>query len=280
MKLADLATYNVISIGPADTLDHAIALMERHGIHHLPVVGEKGVEGILSDRDLLVSVGWLRSGDRRLQSDRTDLAGPARVGDIMTRSVVTMSPGETISHAANKMIECRISAIVLVRDGHVLGIITKLDLLRYIYNLEDRRGTWQGLRESVRHHMRVHVVTLGPDDTLLSASSLMRDHGIRHIPIVAGEVVIGIVSDRDLRRACGIELIQDECAEQRGELYVAESALSEIMSNKVRSIDPDDTVRKALDEMVGHRIGALPVVEGEKLVGIITDTDLVRLLGH
>ena len=278
MNLSALASKDVVSVTPSDSLDKAIELMEEHAIHHLPVVGTEGVVGILSDRDLLVSVGWLLSGERRIERGRGNLAGPANVAQIMTTPVVTMTADQSVSEAAQQMIERRISAIVLVRAKQVLGIITKFDLLRHTSELTQDMGAPSALEDLVGQHMRTDVCSLGPEDSILKASSTMRERGLRHIPVIVDESVVGILSDRDLRRACGIELIEDEQADDRGEVYVAGSTVMEIMSYEVQTVTPEDTVRVAADTMARHRIGALPVVESGKLAGIITDTDLVRLL--
>ena len=130
MNVGDLATSRVIAVPAEESIDRAIAIMEEHEIHHLPVVSAGRVVGMLSDRDILTAVGGLGSAKRRLPGGW--VAGPEKVADIMAKPVHTLAPGDTIRLAARLMIRERIHAIPLVRSGELAGIVTAVDLLRAI----------------------------------------------------------------------------------------------------------------------------------------------------
>ena len=128
----------------------------------------------------------------------------------------------------------------------------------------------------VRDIMTAQVVTVTPDDTLAAAVSALRSHRIRHLLVAEEGRLVGIVSDRDVKRALP-SLLEGTTQEEHDRL-LATTSVSKIMTREPASIEPDATIRKGLDEMIEHRYGALPVVDGARIVGIISTTDFLQLL--
>jgi acetoin utilization protein AcuB len=123
--------------------------------------------------------------------------------------------------------------------------------------------------------MQRDPITVGPDTALPEAVRLMSQRGIRHLPVVAYGQLVGIVSDRDVKRA----MASPATSLERHELqYLLERLrLREIMSAGVITIGPMMAVEEAARLMVQEKIGALPVTEAGELVGIVTETDVLRL---
>ena len=115
----------------------------------------------------------------------------------------------------------------------------------------------------VRERMTKDPVTVSPDDTLAAAQVKMDAGGFRQVPVLAGEKLIGIITDRDLR--------------QHGR-QMRITKVSEVMTEDVLSVTPRTSLDEAARILLKHKIGGLPVVAGEKLVGIITITDLLQAL--
>ena len=111
-----------------------------------------------------------------------------------------------------------------------------------------------------------------------SVVTKMHEKHMRHMPVIGDEFVIGIVSDRDIRRACGQDHIEDAQAEAQGQVYFGATAVGEIMSTDLVTIGPEAKLTEAADMLHSHRISALPVVKDNRLAGIITDTDIIRLI--
>jgi acetoin utilization protein AcuB len=134
----------------------------------------------------------------------------------------------------------------------------------------------------VQNSMQREVITVTPDDTLATALALTRRHRVRHLPVVlATGDLAGILSDRDIRLAMPSPLTTPD-AERTD--FLERTAIGGIMSRRVITVGPSETVEDAAILLFRHRIGALPVVDSERrLVGIITETDIlhafVRLLG-
>lgn len=129
----------------------------------------------------------------------------------------------------------------------------------------------------VRDLMTEDVVALKPHDTLATLRDLMYERRIRHMPIVDGEGrLIGLVSQRDLLRNSLIEQVRVPEAVEQAVLERLE--VRDLMTTKIESVRPDADVRVAAQILLDHKIGCVPVVgAGKKLVGILTESDFVRL---
>ncbi len=123
----------------------------------------------------------------------------------------------------------------------------------------------------VGKHMTRKVVTVSAGDTLEFASNLLRENRIHQLPVVEGELLIGFVSGTDIRNST----FEKTTVSESGELLVKNKTVEEIMTRDVITVSPEDTVEDALVVIHRRRLGALPVVEGKKLVGIITKADVL-----
>jgi acetoin utilization protein AcuB len=129
----------------------------------------------------------------------------------------------------------------------------------------------------VRDWMRTPVLTVPVDTLVREAARLMRHAGVRHLPVVDVDgALTGIVTDRDLRQVVLDPSVQERLGEAGDAL--AGLTVRDVMTWGVFTVRPETDLREAARVMHGHRIGALPVVEGRRVVGIVTERDLVRAL--
>ena len=131
------------------------------------------------------------------------------------------------------------------------------------------------MAKTVRDIMTVEVTTLGRNDTLLLAKDIMNLGRVRHFPVVEDDELVGVVSQRDLYRASLGTVMQYGEKAQRA--FLESVAVKEVMADPI-SISPDATVRDAARLMMEHKIGCLPVLEDSRLVGIVTETDMLRVV--
>jgi acetoin utilization protein AcuB len=113
--------------------------------------------------------------------------------------------------------------------------------------------------------------TVSPDDPLSKAAGILREHRFHHLPVVEGGRLVGILSDTDLRNASFAAAPREGGEGQPGDRPVREA-----MRTQVWSVTPEDSVEDALLILTREKFGALPVLEGDRLVGIITRADLLN----
>jgi CBS domain-containing protein len=131
---------------------------------------------------------------------------------------------------------------------------------------------------NVRDLMQHEVTTLNATDTLGLADDIMRLGRIRHLPVVSKDRLVGIVSQRDLFRAAVSSVLQLRNAFERE--WLAGIPVREVMASPVITIDPCASIRSAVELMLDKRVGCLPVLDGGKLVGLLSETDCLRYLTH
>jgi acetoin utilization protein AcuB len=121
------------------------------------------------------------------------------------------------------------------------------------------------------------LIAVSPNDSVEVAVRLLRQRGVRHLLVLKDERLVGIVSDRDLKRALDPEGSKKKLLGIGGLYFLLEPILvREIMTPNPVTITADAPVQEAASVMVAERFGALPVVRRDELVGIITETDLLR----
>jgi acetoin utilization protein AcuB len=128
---------------------------------------------------------------------------------------------------------------------------------------------------TVGHAMTRDPITLGPEDSLMRASEVMRMRGIRRIPILIADTIVGLLAEGDLKRAQPSTLSDSE--EQFYRVMEA-TPVSRIMINKPMTVTEDTPLLEAAQTLHTMKYGALPVVSNGRLVGILTDNDLLRCL--
>ncbi|HEY7252954.1 MAG TPA: CBS and ACT domain-containing protein [Methylomirabilota bacterium] len=124
--------------------------------------------------------------------------------------------------------------------------------------------------------MQRDVLTATPDTRFPQVLRLLQPRGFRHLPVVDNEALVGIISDRDVKQAivslAGAGAVGADLERARERLTA-----SEIMGRTVTTIGPMDTVEEAARLMATQKISALPVTEDGRLVGIVTETDVLEL---
>jgi CBS domain-containing protein len=120
------------------------------------------------------------------------LARMATLREVMTTNVLMVAPEDTIGEAAQKMTEEGVGAVVVSDFGRMIGIFTERDLMRAV------AGRVHSSEARVREWMTPDPITLTEEASVEEAGQTMIERGFRHIPVVAGERAVGIVSIRDV----------------------------------------------------------------------------------
>lgn len=126
----------------------------------------------------------------------------------------------------------------------------------------------------VRDLMTRDPTTLGRNETLDLAESIMNLGRIRHMPVVDDGRIVGILSQRDLFRSALITALG--FGRKTTSALIKTIPIKEVMTENVITISPEASVKEAARVMMEKKIGCLPVVEDQKLIGLVTETDILR----
>jgi CBS domain-containing membrane protein len=130
--------------------------------------------------------------------------------------------------------------------------------------------------ETVGDLMTRKIIAVGKDDTLENLEESMERFRFRHLPVVDGDKLIGLVTHRDLLHASSSFLSDRES--ERNKL-IHKVPVGTIMQTEILTVEPTEKLLDVAKLMWESKLGCLPVVEGEKLVGIVTEADFIEVAG-
>ena len=128
----------------------------------------------------------------------------------------------------------------------------------------------------VRDFMTSTATSIGQDASLLEAALMVRRSGFRHLPIVEGERLVGLITDRDINRYAP-SLLSNITQEEYNAIF-ENTPLQRVMVKDPVTVEPATPMREVVAMLHNKKLGCMPVVEDGKLVGIITTTDMLKLL--
>jgi predicted transcriptional regulator len=120
--------------------------------------------------------------------------------------------------------------------------------------------------------MSTHLITVEPSATIAEARALMHEHRIHHVPVVKNDHLVGLITLTNVLAATDSFL-----RDPKNRIHANEIKIEEAMVSDVATVDVSASLRHAALFLERHKIGCLPVMDGDKLVGIITDTDFVAV---
>ena len=273
-EITQIAKGSVVTMAPTTPIYDAIQIMTKEGFRRIPIAnpGTKALEGIITATDIIDYLG----GGKKFEIIQQKFGGnffkainePIRL--IMNKNVVSVKTSAKISDAIELMKEKNLGGLPVVDyENHVRAIITERD----IANLFANRVS--GIK--VSQLMSEKVITALSKTTIFEAERTMTTQGFRRLPMISDGKVIGIITTMDIIRFFGSGSVFKYL--QSGTIIqVLNTPALEIATKDVSTITPDADAGQAAKIMRDKNIGALPVVENEKLVGIITERDFFRII--
>jgi CBS domain-containing protein len=266
-----VAKKDVVTVPPTTTIMGAAKTMVGYGYRRVPVAdaGTKRIKGICTVIDI---IDFLGGGEKRRIIDRAydgnmivAINGP--ITEIMERDVVTVPDDASLEDAINTMIARNVGGVpVIDPDGVVVGIITERDIVRIIGDSVSGK--------KVRDIMSKHVATAPPNMSIEVAAKIMIASGFRRLPVVTDNYVCGIITATDIMRYLG----KGEAFKKlvTGNVNEAFSVpISGIMKGDIITAQPDQDLSETARIMHQNKIGSLPVISGQELVGIVTERDIL-----
>lgn len=278
MNVADIMSSPVYIVNVDEPVSHARKLMLKYRISTLLVLNEGKMVGIVTQSDLGNRLAQAEPLWRRRPIDQI----PIKL--LMTESVITIYPEASISQAAALMLENGVHDIPVVKND-IVGIVTRTDIVRYV--AENSEGIDTGILKM----MTEDVVSVHRHHTINHVIDEMNKNEIERVIVKddAGKPV-GMISRRNL----ALNLLTDNEGKlstksikmarksspggQKTYRYVKEVPLTaeDIMVSPIISIDVNKKISDAAKQLIEEEVTALPVSDGEEIVGIISRTDIMK----
>ncbi len=281
-SVMDLATKDVKTIPPRSTIMNALKTMLKCNFRRMPIAdaGTKRLEGIISATDL---VNFFGGGEKhRIVVERYNgnlsAAVNEYVDEIMVRDVVSIEPTASWQEALEIMLEKRVGGCPIVDgENRVIGIITERDMLNHLANQRRLDGY-------VRDYMTSGVITAEPEMSVEEAMRLMISKRIRRLPVIKDGILLGLITTREILRFFGtgeafkmIETgnVRDALSKPLTTLLSNEAVMG---NRELLTFGSADKISDVVDRMIKAGVGVALVVDGGRLVGIITERDLMKFL--
>ena len=264
----------VFTLAPTTPIQDAIQMMSKEGFRRIPIVnpGTNVLKGIITATDL---VDYLGGGEKfEMISQRFGgnifkaINEPVRI--IMTQNVVSVKTTAKLSEAITLMKEKNLGGLPVVdENGSVKAIITERDIANLF--ADKIRNT------KVSELMSTDVVTALQKTTIFEAVKTMITQGFRRLPIIADGKVVGIITAMDIIRFFGSGKVFNYL-KSGTIIQVLNTSAVEIATKEVLTIQANVDVGQAAKIMRDKDVGAVPVMENGKLVGMITERDFFKII--
>ncbi len=271
-EIMAIASKEVVSVPPTITIIGAIEKMTVCGFRRLPVTdaGTHRLRGIVTAGDIIDMMG----GGNKFNLVRKKHAGNLlaaineSVREIMTEKVLTIGNDAKIADAASLIVEKRMGGLPIVdNEGVLVGIVTEWDVMKVLSSEKS-----QGLVEEI---MSTSLKVTGPETPIGEATKEMITHHFRRLPVVKDDVLYGIITATDIMKYLGTgQVFQRMVTGNVAEVMAL--PVRTLVSGNLHTIDPKKNINEAAREMLARNVGALPVIEDAKLVGLVTEFDLVK----
>ncbi|NMB77772.1 MAG: CBS domain-containing protein [Methanomicrobiales archaeon] len=271
-EIMAIATHDVISVPPTQTIVAAAGQMTSCGFRRLPVTdaGTRRLRGIVTSGDV---INFMGGGDKHQlvkvrHNGNLIAAVNESVRTIMTQQPQTLPGDARISDAVEMILTKKIGGLPIIDKDEVLtGIVTERDVLSVL--------AAQHSRLNVEDVMTAALRVTAPDCPIAAVSHDMTKYRFRRLPVVSDDILYGIVTATDIMRYLGSGEVFSRL-ETGNVAEVMALPVRTLIAGELRTTTPEKKINEAAQEMLRRNIGALPVIEDQKLIGLVTEFDLVR----
>ena len=261
MQIKNLMSEDLITIDKDQSLSDALKLLRKHNISRLPVTNNKELVGIISERDIANKLG----------SSKYENMPPSRfhISSVMVKDVITVLETMQLGDVAELMLENGIGSVPVLDDDKMVGIVSKADFVTLAVGIVFDKIT-------VKEIMTKDVVAVSPSDRLIHARRQMLDAKVGRVPVIEEDELKGIITSKDLMRAF-IDF-RKSVPEKYQKSQIKEVLVEDVMSSNPSSVSKEMSITEVSKIMIETGFNGLPVVEDGKVIGIVTQTDILRLI--
>lgn len=257
MKVEEVMTKDVISVDKDVNLMHVLKLMKKHEITKIPVVENKKLIGVITDNIISYKLGSIRK--------RGVPASRLHASSVTDKEIEVISPDADIKTIIRKVGDPGPTMLNVVQKDKLVGVLTKADLLPLVES-----------NKKLREVMQKKLFMVSSDDRVIHARRIMIDENIARLPVVDDGRLIGMISDTEI--AFALASIKRSFSPGKQKHRLEELLVKDVMKTPAIWTEPNMTVTDAAKIMLKNNIGALPLLENNKLIGIVTRTDLIKTI--
>ena len=275
-----IASRDVISIPPTKPIKDTAKVMMEHEFRRLPITdpGSGKLLGIVTVMDILDFFGGGKKFNiiEKKYEDNFLAAINEPIKEIMTRDLITLSSKASIGETIKTMLDNQLGAIPLVdADGKLAGIVTERDIALSLAGMAGK--------DTVQDYMSPKVFSTTPGTPVGDACKIMVRNGLRRIPVIGGEAdiskaakkLLGIVTSTDVIRFLNAKELFDNLNSNLA-TDVLKTTITDIMVENPVTVEPTMTIGELCELFSEKNIGGVPVVKDDKVMGIITERDILN----
>jgi CBS domain-containing protein len=246
----DVMTKDPECVDPSDLVTKARSVMRKHNRRCFPVVEDGKLRGIVTRGDVM-----------RVTSNKTNLL----VEGIMTRNVITTTPGDDLFSCARKMIKAGIRQLPVAEEDTIVGIVSAYDILSAFVENDHKP-----VKKKISEIMTYEVVHCEPDDELSGIWNKMYASGFSGFPVLKKDRVIGMITRMDIIKEGSVRL-----SKESGKGRVVH--VKKVMRTPAITIKPEAKTNEAAGIIMSEDIIRLPVTDEDgRMIGIVDIEDIIR----
>ena len=257
MKVKDVMTKDIITIDKDENLKQVLHLMKKHEITKIPVLEEKELVGLVTDNIIAYKLGSIRKKG----------VPPSRLhaSSVTDKNIECVNPETEVKTILEKVGEPGPTMLCVTENTKLLGVITKADLLPLVKS-----------KKPVKEIANKKIITVSSDDRVIHARRIMIDQNIARLPVLKDGRLVGIISDNEI--AFALADLKSSFPLGRQKHHLEELLVEDVMKKTVIWVQPNVSASEAASIMLKNNIGMLPLIENEKIIGVISRTDLLKII--
>ena len=257
MKVKDVMTKDIITVDKDENLKHVLHLMKKHEITKIPVLEEKKLVGLITDNIIAYKLGSIHKKG----------VPPSRLhaSSVTDKNIECVNPETDVKTILEKVGEPGPTMLCVTENTKLLGVITKADLLPLVKS-----------KKPVKEIANKKIITVSSDDRVIHARRIMIDQNIARLPVIKDGRLIGIISDNEI--AFALADLKSSFPLGRQKHHLEELLVEDVMKKTVIWVQPNVSASEAASIMLKNNIGMLPLIENEKIIGVISRTDLLKII--
>jgi CBS domain-containing protein len=252
---------DLITVDKDQNLSDALKLLRKHNVSRLPVTNNKELVGIISERDIANKLG--SSKYESMPASRL------HISSVMVKDVFTVPKTMQLEDVAKLMLDNGIGSVPVMDDEKMVGIVSKADFVTLATGIAFDKIT-------VKEIMSKKLVTVSPTERIVHARRQMLEAHVGRVPVVDDGELVGMITSKDLMRAF-IDF-RKKVPEKYQKSQIKELLVEDIMSTKPTFVSKDMSITEVSELIMETGYNGLPVVEDGEVVGIITQTDILKLI--